>query len=276
MSNEGPPARNTRSSTRGARRGQIRRAQGVVRPVPRHGDTIARSESAIPREGTITPREEETTPHEEIIASRDDSALPRDEDTALCEESLLTSIAETSNIEQTSPRRETPADNALSEHETIRENMEKSAQLQEQAYNTVSASIGPSAGPTIFSTPFSEVPTDKGKRRATGISHGSETFTSPHKMREVPPHMAYADKDRELFERTIKYWSDRAKESRVDAIQQRQELSEIHSKISGLDDLKSKIVDSYTRTNEFEDAMESMQYMFRRLSEGQSIYIHLC
>jgi len=218
MSNEGPPVCNTCSSTCGAHRGQICRAQGVVRPVPCHGDTIAHLESAIPCKGTNTPREEETTPHKEIIASHNDSALPCDEDTALCEESLLTSIAETSNIEQTSPRRETPTDNALSKHETIRENMEKSAQLQEQAYNTVSTSIGLSAGPTIFSTPFSEVPTDKGKRHATGILHGSKTFTSPHKMREVPPHMAYANKDRELFERTIKYWSDCAKESRVDAI----------------------------------------------------------
>jgi hypothetical protein len=77
--------------------------------------------------------------------------------------------------------------------------------------------------------------------------------------------MVYFDKDQELFERTVQYWSDCARESKVEALQQRQDLSKIDPKISGLDNLQSRIIESYARTNEFEDAMESIQHMFRRL-----------
>jgi hypothetical protein len=63
----------------------------------------------------------------------------------------------------------------------------------------------------------------------------------------------------------VQYWSDCARESKAEALQQRQDLSKINPKISGLDDLQSRIVKLYARTNEFEDAMESIQHMFRQL-----------
>jgi hypothetical protein len=119
----------------------------------------------------------------------------REEIIAPCEDSMLTSIADISSIDQTLSGRESPEDNTLSEHGTICDNTRELSQEQEQSYNTASASEGPSVGPTIFSTPFSEVPTDKGKQRATSISHQSEAFTSSLRMREVPPHLSYNEED---------------------------------------------------------------------------------
>jgi hypothetical protein len=220
----------------------------------------AQSESTIAsHKGTTIPPIEETTTQEGILASRDNDTVTHDESTAPIEESVLMLIADTSGIEQALTRRGSPAGHALSKHETIREYMERSA--EEQSYNTASAIAGPSAGPTIYSTPYSEVPLDKGKQRATSTSCGSDENSLSRK--EVPPHMVYFDKDRELFERTVQYWSDHARESKVEALWQRQDLSEIDPKISGLDDLQSRIVESYARTDEFEDAMESIQHMFR-------------
>ena len=77
--------------------------------------------------------------------------------------------------------------------------------------------------------------------------------------------MTQVEEDQDTFERAMEHWSARMKQSKADAIQQRQELSDLHSKISGLNDLKERVVNSYIRTNEFENAMETMQYMFRRL-----------
>jgi hypothetical protein len=77
----------------------------------------------------------------------------------------------------------------------------------------------------------------------------------------------------------VQYWSNHARESKAEALQQRQDLSKINPKISGLDDLQSRIVELCARTNEFEDAMESIQHMFRQLyinsphnSDHQALY----
>ena len=156
MSNDGPPARNMRSSIRGTRRGQPRAIQGVLRPlaVTRQENTPARAESAS------TPHEEGTIPEKENTNSHEEMAIPREELKAPHEESILTSIDE---LEQTSSERKSPEDDALSDNETTRDNTREFKKEQEQSFNIASASVGPSVGSTIFSTPFSEVPIDKGK-----------------------------------------------------------------------------------------------------------------
>jgi len=91
-------------------------------------------------------------------------------------------------------------------------------------------------------------------------------------VREAPPHLAYAE-ELELFERTMEHWFTHAKQSRADTIQQRQELSDIQLNVSVLNDLQLRIVNSYLRATELENAMESMEHMFWRLciqSEGRS------
>jgi hypothetical protein len=178
MSNEGPPACNTRSATRGAHRGQPCGVRGMPRPVPRHEETPVRSEGTIaPCEGTTTPPIEETAALEGSIAPHDNDTVTHKESATPIEESVLTSIADTSGIEQASTGRGSPAGHALSKHETIHEYTERSA--EEQSYNTASAIAGPSAGPTIYSTPYSKVPLDKGKRRATSTScRSNETSLS--------------------------------------------------------------------------------------------------
>jgi hypothetical protein len=141
-------------------------------PVSHHKEMPARSESTIvSHEGTTTPPIEETTVLEGSIAPHDDDTVMCNESTAPIEESVLTSIVDTSGIEQASTGRGSPAGYALSEHETIHEYTERSA--EEQSYNTASVIAGPSVGPTIYSTPYSEVLLDKGKWRATSTLHRS-------------------------------------------------------------------------------------------------------
>ena len=201
----------------------------------------ARRERARARQSSPPP-EEARVPEPTEISAQHDAPPER-------EESILTSIAEPSSIkseqlEETSPSEENPS----SDHETIRDIPEETYE-PEQSYTTAPSL---SADPRGFESSTPTVALDKGKGRAFGTPPRSETSTSPWGRRDTPPHLSYADEEWAQIDAAINSWTALVEKNKAEAIQHRQELT----------DLQERVTNSYHRSSDTIDTMQGIRKMF--------------
>jgi hypothetical protein len=156
------------------------------------------------------------------------------------EGSQLTSIAELSANEQTESEEVHPSDNdEESDHRTIRkipEEFNTPQRDQEQSFTTAPGSLGPSVGPMeMIQTPAA----DKGK--------GHE--------RDPPPHLESDNDEWEQLANALDHCETIAKQGKVQAIENRQEL----------ENLRSKVMNSYNWATYAISAISEVRMLYERL-----------